>query len=196
MKRSVLLVCALPPPACMPLCVTMSRRAGSSLRAMLPSSLASMADNRRALFLRASIVIVRARALHEYVAQAQSRHGGLQVERMRDRSGKLMNLRDSKRVAEIERNMSRWDERQLLRSGVVERVVEDEDEDDRERVMLVVNSAKPPFLDGRQIFTKQMDPVLPLKDPTSDMAVVARRGSKLVMQVPPPPSPCPFTRAF
>lgn len=109
----------------------------------------------------------------------------VQVERIRDRSGRLMNLRDSKRVAEIERNMSRWDERQLLRSGVVERVVEDDEEDERERVMLVVNSAKPPFLDGRHVFTKQMDPVLPLKDPTSDMAVVARRGSKLVMQVPP-----------
>lgn len=111
---------------------------------------------------------------------------------MRDRNGKLMNLRDSKRVAEIERNMSRWDELQLLRSGVVERVVEEEDEEERERVMLVVNSTKPPFLDGRHVFTKQMDPVLPLKDPTSDMAVVARRGSKLVMQVPPP---APSTRA-
>lgn len=102
---------------------------------------------------------------------------------MRDRRGKLMNLRDSKRVAEIERNMARWDELQLMRSGVVERVAEEEDEEERERVMLVVNSAKPPFLDGRHVFTKQMDPVLPLKDPTSDMAVVARRGSKLVMQV-------------
>lgn len=102
---------------------------------------------------------------------------------MRDRSGRLMNLRDSKRVAEIERNMSRWDEVQLMRSGVVERVGHDDDDDDRERVMLVVKDAKPPFLDGRQIFTKQMEPVVPLKDATSDLAVVARKGSKLVMQV-------------
>ena len=93
-----------------------------------------------------------------------------------------MNLRDSKRVAEIEKNMSRWDEVQLMRSGVVERVGGDDDEEQQERVMLVVKDAKPPFLDGRQIFTKQMEPVVPLKDPTSDMAVVARKGSKLVMQ--------------
>jgi pre-mRNA-splicing factor ATP-dependent RNA helicase DHX38/PRP16 len=107
----------------------------------------------------------------------------VQIERLRDRSGKLMNKRDSQRVAAIERDMSRWDEMQLLRSGVAVRVGEDEEEDEKERVMLVVSDAKPPFLDGRQIFTKQMDPVLPLKDATSDMAVVARRGSKLVMQV-------------
>lgn len=107
----------------------------------------------------------------------------MQVERLRDRSGKLMNKRDSQKVAAIERDMSRWDEIQLLRSGVAVKLGEDDEEDDKERVMLVVSDAKPPFLDGRQIFTKQMDPVLPLKDPTSDMAVVARRGSKLVMSV-------------
>lgn len=104
-------------------------------------------------------------------------------ERLRDRGGKLMNLRDSKRVAEIERNMAKWDEVQLLRSGVVERVGAADDEDTGERVMLVVKDTKPPFLDGRQIFTKQMEPVVPLKDATSDMAVVARKGSKLVSQV-------------
>ena len=109
--------------------------------------------------------------------------GSVQVERLRDRSGRLMNKRDSQKVAAIERDMSRWDEIQLLRSGVAVKVGEDEEEEEKDRVMLVVSDAKPPFLDGRQIFTKQMDPVLPLKDPTSDMAVVARRGSKLVMQV-------------
>jgi pre-mRNA-splicing factor ATP-dependent RNA helicase DHX38/PRP16 len=102
---------------------------------------------------------------------------------MKDRHGRLMNLRDSKRVAEIERNMSRWDDVQLMRSGVVERVHHDDEDEEQERIMLVVKDAKPPFLDGRQIFTKQMEPVVPLKDGTSDMAVVARKGSKLVMQV-------------
>jgi pre-mRNA-splicing factor ATP-dependent RNA helicase DHX38/PRP16 len=109
--------------------------------------------------------------------------GILMQQRLRDRSGRLMNLRDSKRVADIERNMARWDEVQLMRSGVVERMVHDDDLEEREAVILVVKDAKPPFLDGRQIFTKQMEPVVPLKDSTSDMAVVARKGSKLVMQV-------------
>lgn len=42
---------------------------------------------------------------------------------------------------------------------------------------------KPPFLDGRIVFTKQADPVLPLKDPTSDMAIISRKGSALVRAV-------------
>jgi len=42
---------------------------------------------------------------------------------------------------------------------------------------------KPPFLDGRVVFTKQADPVMPLKDPTSDMAIISRKGSALVREV-------------
>lgn len=51
------------------------------------------------------------------------------------------------------------------------------------RTMLLVHDTKPPFLDGRVIFTKQSEPVLPLKDPTSDMAVIAKSGSKLVKEI-------------
>jgi pre-mRNA-splicing factor ATP-dependent RNA helicase DHX38/PRP16 len=42
---------------------------------------------------------------------------------------------------------------------------------------------KPPFLDGRVVFTKQAEPVMPLKDPTSDMAIIARKGSALVREI-------------
>ena len=59
----------------------------------------------------------------------------------------------------------------------------DFDNDNDARVVLLVHDASPPFLDGRQVFTKQAEPVLPLKDPTSDMAVIARQGSKLVKEV-------------
>ncbi len=55
--------------------------------------------------------------------------------------------------------------------------------DDDVRVLLLVHDTRPPFLDGRVIFTKQAEPVLPLRDPTSDMAVIARTGSKLVKEV-------------
>ena len=41
----------------------------------------------------------------------------------------------------------------------------------------MVHDTKPPFLDGRLIFTKQMEPVMPIRDATSDMAVIARKGS-------------------
>lgn len=42
---------------------------------------------------------------------------------------------------------------------------------------------KPPFLDGRVVFTKQAEPVMPVKDPTSDMAIIARKGSVLVREI-------------
>lgn len=51
------------------------------------------------------------------------------------------------------------------------------------RTMLLVHDTRPPFLDGRMIFTKQAEPVLPLRDPTSDMAVIAKGGSKLVKEI-------------
>lgn len=46
-----------------------------------------------------------------------------------------------------------------------------------------VTDTKPPFLDGRVVFTKQAEPVMPLKDPTSDMAIIARKGSALVREI-------------
>ena len=51
------------------------------------------------------------------------------------------------------------------------------------RTMLLVHDTRPPFLDGRVIFTKQAEAVMPLKDPTSDLAVIAKTGSKLVKEI-------------
>lgn len=51
------------------------------------------------------------------------------------------------------------------------------------RVMLLVHDTRPPFLDGRVIFTKQAEAVMPLRDPTSDLAVIAKSGSKLVKEI-------------
>lgn len=70
----------------------------------------------------------------------------------------------------------------MLTSGVVMsiNVNEDFDEEAIERVHLLVHRIVPPFLDGRIVFTKQPEPVIPVKDPTSDMALIARKGSALV----------------
>ena len=53
----------------------------------------------------------------------------------------------------------------MLRSGVVEKLNYDEDfEDENEaRVHLLVHNIVPPFLDGRIVFTKQPEPVVPIK---------------------------------
>ena len=51
-------------------------------------------------------------------------------------------------------------------------------------MILLVHETKPAFLTGkRKLLSKQKGPVLPLKDPTSDMAVIARQGSVLVREM-------------
>eukprot|EP00889_Picochlorum_renovo_P003148 jgi/Picre1/30178/NNA_005547.t1 len=64
-----------------------------------------------------------------------------------------------------------------------ERDCSEEIDQEGRKVLLLVHDTRPPFLDGRFLFTKQKGPVMPLKDPTSDLAVIARNGSKIVKEI-------------
>lgn len=79
-----------------------------------------------------------------------------------------------------------WENNQLSISGVTgeRRVLDFDSLDDEEesRVHLLVHDLKPPFLDGRLSFTKQLEPINPIKDPTSDLAVFSKKGSLLVQE--------------
>ena len=57
-----------------------------------------------------------------------------------------------------------------------------DDDNDETRVHLLIHDLRPPFLDGKTIFTTQKDPVSAVKDPLSDMAVFSRKGSKVVKE--------------
>lgn len=64
----------------------------------------------------------------------------------------------------------------------------DRDDDDDGRAEdtishLIVRQKLPPFLDGKIKFSKLKDPVLPVKDPTCDMAMCAKKGSQLVKEM-------------
>ncbi|KAJ6790770.1 pre-mRNA-splicing factor ATP-dependent RNA helicase DEAH7 [Iris pallida] len=101
------------------------------------------------------------------------------------KDGSLMTLAQSKKLSQLTADNAQWEDRQLLRSGAVrgtELQMEFEDEDER-RVILLVHDTKPPFLDGRVVYTKQAEPVMPIKDPTSDMAIISRKGSVLVREI-------------
>ncbi|XBI54648.1 hypothetical protein VPH35_036625 [Triticum aestivum] len=101
------------------------------------------------------------------------------------KDGSLMTLSQSKKLSQMTADNAQWEDRQLLRSGAVrgtEVQTEFDDEDER-KVILLVHDTKPPFLDGRVVYTKQAEPVMPLKDPTSDMAIIARKGSVLVREI-------------
>uniref|UniRef100_A0A2P2JJ21 Uncharacterized protein n=1 Tax=Rhizophora mucronata TaxID=61149 RepID=A0A2P2JJ21_RHIMU len=101
------------------------------------------------------------------------------------RDGTRMSLAQSKRLSQLTADNAQWEDRQLLRSGAVRgtEVQTDFDDEEERKVILLVHDTKPPFLDGRVVFTKQAEPVMPIKDPTSDMAIISRKGSALVREV-------------
>ena len=93
--------------------------------------------------------------------------------------------RISARAQQRMKDVDAWETNRMLTSGVAQRAdVDTMDFDDEEetRVHLLVHDLKPPFLDGRRVFTKQLEPVPAIRDPQSDMAVFSKKGSMLVKE--------------
>lgn len=91
--------------------------------------------------------------------------------------------RTTARSVQKQKDVDAWETNRMLASNVAQRRdYENDFEDDEEttRVHLLVHDLKPPFLDGRKVFTKQVDPISAVRDPQSDMAVFSRKGSKVV----------------
>lgn len=98
---------------------------------------------------------------------------------------KKQNSRLNPKAIQKQKDVDRWEANRMLTSGVAQRrdyTAELEDEQEATRVHLLVHDLKPPFLDGRTIFTKQLDPVPAVKDSQSDMAIFSRKGSRLVRE--------------
>ena len=77
-----------------------------------------------------------------------------------------------------------WENNRMETGGVGGRRILDDDPDEHgeDRVHLMVHNLRPPFLDGKTVFTKQVAPVNPVRDPTADMATFAMKGSLLVKE--------------
>ncbi|KAI8381606.1 uncharacterized protein BYT42DRAFT_311362 [Radiomyces spectabilis] len=90
----------------------------------------------------------------------------------------------SARQAQYNRDTDMWEASRMLSSGVAQRreVDTDFEEDNENRVHVLVHDIKPPFLDGRMVFTKQLEAVQHVRDPTSDLAIISRKGSRLVKE--------------
>ncbi|KAJ1661857.1 Pre-mRNA-splicing factor ATP-dependent RNA helicase PRP16 [Coemansia sp. RSA 1646] len=88
------------------------------------------------------------------------------------------------RQMQYSRDNERWVNNRLMQSGIMQSAGADEEDDDmdKNRVHLLVHDLKPPFLEGT-VLTKQLDPVKTVVDPTSDLAVFARKGSALVRDI-------------
>ncbi|KAI4102776.1 MAG: hypothetical protein LQ339_004515 [Xanthoria mediterranea] len=98
---------------------------------------------------------------------------------------RLKGKRVNAKAVQRKKDTDAWEVNRMLTSGVAQRRDYDGDFDDDEeatRVHLLVHDIKPPFLDGRKVFTKQLDPVPAVRDPQSDMAVFSRKGSRVVKE--------------
>lgn len=91
----------------------------------------------------------------------------------------------SARRSQLLADQQAWEDNRLIQSGVaVNSNVKTEFADDEDsRVSLIVHRLKPPFLDGRVSFSLQQTVVSTVKDPSSDMATNARKGSELLKHV-------------
>lgn len=90
----------------------------------------------------------------------------------------------SARATQAHADNEKWADNRLMASGVVMQGDEDPDFDDESEVRthVLIKDVRPPFLDGRQIFTKQQDLVLPVKDPTADLYILGRKGSAIMKE--------------
>ncbi|KAI1004527.1 Pre-mRNA-splicing factor ATP-dependent RNA helicase [Podosphaera aphanis] len=98
---------------------------------------------------------------------------------------KKTSKRMSARATQKQKDVDSWETNRMLTSGVAQRrdFGENFEEDDEAmRVHLLVHDLRPPFLDGRTIFSKQLEPVPAVRDAQSDMAVFSRKGSKVVKE--------------
>lgn len=90
----------------------------------------------------------------------------------------------SKKTVNIMDN-NKWEINRMLSSGAVKTKRDSNseanlDEDDECRVIIQTHEIKPPFLDGRIVFTTQMEPIQIVRDPSSDMAKLAKKGSMIL----------------
>ncbi|KAL9658554.1 hypothetical protein ABK040_006093 [Willaertia magna] len=80
-----------------------------------------------------------------------------------------------------------WERNRLLLSGIATsndfNNEVDVTEEEEQGIKIIYHDVKPPFLDGNVSFTKQTEPVLPVKDATADLASSARKGSALLKEM-------------
>ncbi|KAI9904925.1 hypothetical protein N3K66_001454 [Trichothecium roseum] len=115
-------------------------------------------------------------ASYEMSAWESQQQESAQVEKMTGRF--------DARKEQRQRDNDAWETNRMLVSGVAQRrdMASDFDDEEAVRVHLLVHDLRPPFLDGRTIFTKQLDPVPAVRDYQSDMAVFSRKGSRVVKE--------------
>ncbi len=67
-----------------------------------------------------------------------------------------MTLAQTQRASQLQKDMNAWEENRLMTSGVARLREVDTDFDDEARVLLLVHDTRPPFLDPKFSFRRQV----------------------------------------
>lgn len=101
-------------------------------------------------------------------AEVNDAFGGVSEE-YAARKEEQLEQRKHKRVSakqkQIQKDNELWERNRMITSGVVTTIDVDEDyeEEAEARVHLLVHNIVPPFLDGRYVFTKTLEAVIPVR---------------------------------
>ncbi|OMJ82483.1 hypothetical protein SteCoe_16833 [Stentor coeruleus] len=100
------------------------------------------------------------------------------AESRREKKVKLGSLKKLERMQDNDK----WEINRMVSSGTIKVHAKDayDEQDEEHRVVLMVHNIKPPFLDGSIVFTTQLETVQVVKEPNSDIAMLARKGSAVV----------------
>ncbi|WVQ96080.1 hypothetical protein IAU59_003181 [Kwoniella sp. CBS 9459] len=92
--------------------------------------------------------------------------------------------RQTARQAQFNADNDMWETNRMQTSGVLQAggVDNDFEDDSDSKVHVLVHDLKPPFLDGTVAYTRQLDPINPIRDGTSDLAKFSKQGSALVKE--------------
>ncbi len=117
-------------------------------------------------------------------AKLQEKEEAMLKAQERGEANKRRQQQQNSRKNQLAADQNAWEENRLLTSGVAVRNEVDTDfaDDDESRIRLNVHHTKPPFIDGRVTFSKQLTTVSVVKEPTSDMSILSKKGSGLVRE--------------
>lgn len=103
-----------------------------------------------------------------------------QLELRNERRDKLT-LKQKERSEE----QNKWELNRMLTSGLfkINNIRMDLEEDDDKRVVLMLHDIKPPFLEGKRINMNKNEQIQIVRDPLSEMAQFAKRGSHIIAQM-------------
>lgn len=99
--------------------------------------------------------------------------------------GTVYRPRKSQKAQALEKDQTKWEQNRIESAGMggfdrVEVVVDDEAD---RAVNVMVLDDKPLFLSGQVVFTKQQTAIPVVKDPNSDLAVIAKKGSTVLHEI-------------